>query len=184
MTEGFVNQCYLKGTIVNIFKANKGCVIVTVNVGEKNFPQIVCWQQNAKDILKNYQINDTICLLANLQSSKRPSGKITVGIFCSEILPTDYFLEPFYNQFMLRGKTISTVTNKNVISLLIKTVTEHYSTVPITIYNANPRIHVFEEGQPITVIGKIESIKKISPDGKRIFYTNFVAKQLYDSKKI
>ncbi len=178
--EFFINAVYLKGTLANVYKGNKGCVIITINTGDNNYPQVVCWQKNAKTIWENYFIGNKICIRANLQSSKRPNGKIQVSLFCNEILDNATFTEEYYNSFIVRGQTVSTSLGKNIMRLLLKTYTEHLSTFYITIYNADARIHSFEEGQPVKIIGNVQTVKKQNSRGEYIFYTNFVATQISD----
>ncbi len=186
--EFYKNEVYLKGKIINIFKADggkkkKACVIVTIHVGNGNFPQVVCWEHNAKSILTNYKIGDTICILANMQSSRRVQNekiKTTCSLFCTKILKSNYFTEYYHNEFTVRGKTVSSIISNDVMSLLIRTMTAHYSTVPITIYHFNSRIHSFEEGQPTKIIGHIQTGKKLNNDNKCQFFTNFVAAQISD----
>ncbi len=179
--EVYKNEVLLKGQIVNIYPAN-GCVIVTLRVGKRNYPKIICWNENAKTVWQQYYIGDTITLLCNIQSSKRPNGKITTSLFCTSVQSNTLVQSPAYNHFCVKGETVSTIMNQNTMSLLVRTdVNGHMSTFPLTIYNADSRLHSFEEFQPVCVEGRIETVCKQDKNGKKTYYTNYVAEKIRDN---
>ena len=172
------NELILSGRIVNIFPARK-CTIVTLDTGNRTFPKVVCWQENAQTILEEYKINDDIYLLCNIQSSKR-EDRITTSIFCTKILDGSCTQEYIIcNSFTVRGHILSATLYKDLTKIIVKTFTNgRYSTVPICIYNKNFRWH-YERHQPICVQGVVETRRK-SSNGKTNYYTNFVGNQVSD----
>lgn len=179
--ETYKNEVLLKGQIVNIYPAN-GCVIVTLNVGKRNHPKIICWRENAKIVWQQYYIGDTITLLCNIQSSKRPNGKITTSLFCTSVQSNTLLQTQTHNHFCVKGETVSTIMNHNTMNLLVRTdVNGHISTFPLTIYNADSRLHNFEKFQPVWAEGRIETLFKYDKNGNKNYYTNYVVEKIRDN---
>ncbi len=180
--ETYKNEVLLKGKIINIYPTENGkCIIVTLDVGNRNYPKIVCWQDNADIIWEQYYVGDVITMLCNIQSSRRPNGKITTSLFCTHVQSNTFVQTPTYNHFCIKGQTVSTIIKGNTLSLLVRTdVNGHISTFPITIYNFDTRIHSFEEFQLVYVEGRIETVRKFDENGNKIYYTNYVAEQIKD----
>lgn len=182
----FINEVWLKGQIINIYPAteSKNCVIVTLDVGNKTFPKIVCFQHNAEIVWQRYYIGDTITMLANMQSSfNKGHKKVTVSLFCTKIVDNTEIRTPTYNQFLVKGQVVSCVINEKnrVMSVILRTeVDNRVSTFPITIYNMDLRINDYMENQTLEIRGRVETVRKQHSDGNRSYYQNYVAEQIKD----
>ena len=182
----FTNEVWLKGQIINIYPAteSKNCVIVTLDVGNKTFPKIVCFQHNAEIVWQRYYIGDTITILANLQSSFNKGNRpVSVSLFCTKIVENTEIRTPTYNQFLVKGQVVSCIINEKnrVMSVILRTeVDNRMSTFPITIYAMDMRIHNYMENQTLAIRGRVETIRKLHPDGNKSYYQNYVAEQIKD----
>ena len=177
------NEFVLKGELKSKYKGNSGCVIVCIKVGDRTYPQVVCWNENARRVLQ-YNVGDTITLLCNAQSSlHRNIGdkpKVTVSLFCTCILDNGLIAAPTYNRFSVKGQVVSCIENENRISLLVRVVDQRVSTFNIVIYNPNPRIHCFEENQPVSIQGYVKTVIRRDENNKKLYFTDYISERISD----
>ena len=83
------NELILSGRIVNIFPA-RGCVIVTLYTSNQTFPKVVCWQENAEQVLSEHRVNDNIHAAA--QKRKNESE----DTYCEDMYDDDLSDIPFW----------------------------------------------------------------------------------------
>lgn len=182
----YENQVWLKGAIINIYATDesKKCVILTLDVGNKTYPKVVCFQHNAQQVWQRYYIGDTITILANLQSSFNKGNRpVSVSLFCTKIVENTEIRTPTYNQFLVKGQVVSCIINEKnrVMSVILRTeVDNRVSTFPITIYNMDLRINDYMENQTLEIRGRVETVRKQHSDGNRSYYQNYVAEQIKD----
>ena len=132
----------------------------------------------------SYRVGETICLLCNAQSSlhrydaRKP--KVTVSLFCTCVLDNRLISGPTYNRFFVRGQVVSCIEGKNRMSLLIRVKDTRISTFNIVIYNPNPRIHCFEENQPVAIQGYVKTSIRRDENDKKLFFTDYIAERISD----
>lgn len=175
------NEFVLKGELKSKYKGNADCVVVCIKVGDRTYPEVVCWNENARRVLQ-YNVGDTITLLCNAQSSLHRNSvdkpKVTVSLFCTCILDNALITAPTYNRFSVSGQVVSCSVCENRMSLLIRVVGEHISTFNVVIYNPNPRVHCFEENQPINVQGYVKTVIRTDENNKKLYFTDYITERI------
>ena len=172
------NIAIIKGIIKNIYETPKGSYVITLDDGYKNYIPVFISDEHNISLIKNYNIDDYIEIEGNLQSSVRENRK-NVTVFCDRIINCSPYDMRTKNEFMIQGivKSIC-VLNRDCWEIVVATyVINHYSVVPIMLYNPDVRLYPQEPGEMIALRGFIETLrKKDTETQKTVYIQNFVAK--------
>lgn len=172
------NIAIIKGKISNIFETSKGSYVITIDDGNKNFVQVFISDRHNISLIKNYSINDFIEIEGNLQSSIRENRK-NVTVFCDRIINCAPYDMRTKNEFIIQGVVKSIcVLNRDCWQIVVATyVNNHYSVVPVMIYNPDVRLYPQEPGEMIFLRGYIETLRKTDiKTQKTVYLQNFVVK--------
>ena len=182
---GHINVVYLKGKILQkypLYKEDRQVgLILSLDVGNHNYPQVVLFQRSAR-VAGSYKIGDFIFLKGNIQSSFLKNKKVSTTIFVDEILPNNLIADKYYNRFQIRGQVLHTLEcRNNKLIVLIRTFTQHTSTMYVCINDLDQRLHCYEKYEPIYIAeGRIDTRRKIDNNGERHYFTNFIAEKILD----
>ena len=179
---GNINRVFIKGEVVrkfnmpNLRREKKG-LIITIKSGN-DYPQVVCFGQCA-EILSTYQIGERVFIRGNIQSSKiGEDNKISVSIFCSEVLPSDMVADIRYNRIQIQGRLIKTIACKGKTLLLMKTfVDNHLSTFLVRINEQDFDLCRFMKNQTLFLEGYVHTFRTYQED-KRISATDYVIEKI------
>ena len=170
------NEVVLIGQIVHVFDTNKnGRMIITLNVGEKNFPKILIWGSLAEKVKAMPQEHTVIKVIGNIQHSYRNVG-ITYMIFGTELEEVEPHTR-YENKFEICGMVRGFSKKKNKTIIYVDTWTNgHFSIVPLTEYYMDENLLSLDCGQQIKVKGKFISFVKKSADGNKSYIQEYVVK--------
>ena len=169
------NEVRLIGQIVHVFDTKKnGRMIITLDVGRKNYPKVLIWGQLADKVKALPEEYAVVSIVGNIQHSYRDDG-ISYIVFGTELEVVNPKTR-YKNEFYICGNVRKIFEYKHKTVIFVNTLTNsHFSCVPLTIYSTDERLLSYEYGQPITGIGEIVSIRKTLPDGTEKHGYEYVA---------
>ena len=173
-----MNKIILRGRIVHLYNTGKNSYVVTIDDGQNNFIKVFICDRVNTSIIKNYKVNDCLEIEGNLQSAIREDVKRPPTIFCEKINEYPRYDMRTKNDFVIQGTVKKVcVINNDCWRITVSTfVNEHYSVIPIIVYNPDVRLYNQEPGEKICIYGEVQTVKKYGENRKPVYYQNFVAK--------